>query len=320
MAHTNDADGEAIVREMVRAAILRLSNKRGRASVTKKEILKVLFKTKARLPDDNPVKGHLAYYWYLEGPYSDRIYASLDDLVHSGVVTRNKTDQHETYRLKPRLSRKPLAPPSDDLDAARRELDEVVADFVNVGDMVRETYKDAPYEWYTAYNLEFKPKFENYCNTVLRSRPARYTPKDVSDWLERMVLDYPPLPTFIEHRRIVMDFSKMLHAVIESDPRHKHQDILRELFEMSNKIWAVFAYGVRLEHHDEYYDGRVDGWREKYLQAVAKLDEDVQAQARVFGDVVQDNIRLAPEIEDALEGQDADDSEPLTPDAIMNRH
>ena len=77
------------------------------------------------------------------------------------------------------------------------------------------------------------------------------------------MLDYPPLPTFIEHRRIVMDFSKMLHAVMESDPRHKHQDILRELFEMSNKIWAVFAYGLRLEHHDEYYDGRVDGWRGK---------------------------------------------------------
>lgn len=319
MAHTHETDGEAIIQEMVRAAMSRLSNKRSRTSVTKKEILKVLFKTKERLPDDNPVKGHLAYYWYRDGPYSERVYACLDGLVRSGVVIPSKTDQYETYRLAPKHAGKPLAPSSDGLDAARRALDEVVADFVNVGDAVRETYKGAPYEWYPAYRLEFRPKFESYCNAVLGSRPTTYTPKDVVDWLDRIVLDYPPLPAFIEHRRIVMDFAKMLHAVMGSDPRHAHKDLLRELLGLCGRIWEVFAYGVRLEHHDEYYDGHVDGWRKKYLEAVAELDGDIREQTRVFGGIVRDDIRLAPEIEDALGMPSPDDFEPVTPDAILNQ-
>ena len=319
VVHTHDTDGEAIVREMVRAAMSRLSSKRNRASVTKKEILKVLFKTKTRLPDGNPVKSHLAYYWYRDGPYSERVYACLDGLTRSGVVIQSRTNQYETYRLAPNHAGKPLAPSSDGLDAARRELDEVVANFVNVGDAVKETYQDAPYKWYPAYRLEFEPKFEGYCNDILSSRPAMYTPKDVADWLDRIVLDYPPLPAFIEHRRIVMDFAKMLHAVIESDPL-KHRDLLKELLGLSGRIWNVFAYAVRLEHHDEYYDGHLDGWREKYMQAVDKLDGDIREQVSVFDGVVRDDVRLAPEIEDALEEPDADELEPVTPDAILNQH
>ena len=132
----------------------------------------------------------------------------------------SRTEPTATRRtgLDPKRSGKPLAPPSDSLDAAKHELDRAVADFVNVGDAVREIYHGAPYKWYHSYKLEFEPKFESYCNAVLQSRPTPCTLKDVEYWLEGIVLDYPPPPKFMEHRLIVMDFSKMLHAVIESDP------------------------------------------------------------------------------------------------------
>ena len=318
MAISHSTDGDAITREMIRAAMQRLSNKRRRHTyVTKKEILKVLFKTKYLLPDSNPVKDHLAYYWYLEGPYSERIYDCLDDLVESGVVVRRKTTKSETYRLGSNHTIKPLVT-SDDLDAARRTIDGVVNDFVNVNDMVREIYRYAPYSWYTTYNLKFRSRFRNYCNAVLEPRPPTYKIKNVRSWLEDIVVDYPTAPAFLGHRRVVMDFAKMLSAVIASDPHHKHGHLLHTLLTLCDKIWTVFAYGVRVEHHDEYYDGRLDDWRRMYEQEMDKLDVEVVKQVEVFDDIVQDNTRLAPEIEKILENPDMDNFTPLTPEVIRN--
>ena len=316
---SRDQSAENVVQEMVRAAVRRLADKRGRPYVTKKEILGVLFKTKMNLPDGNPVKKDLAYYWHLEGPHSEVVYDALYGLAASGVASYGKTERCEVYRPGPKHAGRPLAPPGDDLDTARRELDGVVAGFVDVKTMVAEIYRDhAPYEWYAAYKEEFKPKFQTYCNAILQSRPARHAPEDVIRWLDRIVVEYPPLPEFIEHRRMVMDFSKMLHAVMGSDPRHEHKDLLRELHSLCGRIWEVFAYGVRLKYHDEHYEDRVEEWKRKYWEVVSKLDEDIREQVTVFGRIVQDNVRLAPDIVAVLENPDTEDLERVTPESILN--
>ena len=314
-----DQNAENVVHEMVRASIRRLADKRGQPHVTKKEILMVLYKTKMNLPDDNPVKKDLAYYWYRKGPYSERVNDALHSLVASDVVSHGKTKQCKGCRPGPKHTVRPPAPPSDDLDTARRELDDVVDGFVDLKTIVTEIYRDhAPYEWYAAYKEEFKPKFRTYCNAILQSRPTSHTPKDVIRWLDRIVVEYPPLPEFIEHRRIVMDFSKMLHAVMGSDPHHEHKDLLRELHGLCGRIWEVFAYGVRLKYHDEHYEDRVEEWKRKYWEAVSKLDEDIREQVTVFGRIVQDNVRLAPDIVAVLENPDTEDLERVTPESILN--
>ena len=94
-----DQNAENVAQEMVRAAVRRLADKRGRPCATEKEILGVLFKTKMNLPDGNPVKKDLAYYWHLEGPHSEVVYDALYGLAASGAVSYGKTKRYKGYRL-----------------------------------------------------------------------------------------------------------------------------------------------------------------------------------------------------------------------------
>ena len=95
------------VQEAIRVAVHRLS-KGGNVGVTKKHILKALFLAKERLPDDNSVKRDLAYYWYMEGPYSEVVYANLEQMVKDGLVKPRKTSKSETYRLAPERALQPV--------------------------------------------------------------------------------------------------------------------------------------------------------------------------------------------------------------------
>ena len=80
---------DAVVQEMIRIAIQRMTKQK--SYVTKKKILKVLFQTKERLADDNPVKRYLAYYWYRDGPYSEIVDDGIMQLVQKDIVRRLKT-------------------------------------------------------------------------------------------------------------------------------------------------------------------------------------------------------------------------------------
>ena len=58
-----------------------------RSTTTKREILKTLFLAMERLPDKNPAKHSLAFYWYKDGPYSEVIESNLQMLVADRKVT-----------------------------------------------------------------------------------------------------------------------------------------------------------------------------------------------------------------------------------------
>lgn len=296
---SRNSNGDAVVQELIRVAMQRLP-KRVRSRVTKKHILKTLFLARENLPDENSVKPLLAYYWYLEGPYSETIYANLDKMVSAGRVDADKTSNWETYRLVPEYALKQVAPHSDDVKEASIEIGRVADDFASVDDAVRRAYEAAPFKWYTTYNLEFKPKFERHCRDVLAGRNSKYADRDILEWLDDAVLDYPTVPEFVGHRMIFMDFAKMLNAFLRWDSYHTRKDVLGMLQVLCGDIWEVFAYGVRVYHHDPYYDSHVDRWRAKYKLELGKLDRTTLKHAEEFDDVVVDETRLAPNIEDMV--------------------
>lgn len=168
-------ESNPVVQEAIRVAMQRLS-KHGKVNVTKKHILKVLFLAKARLSDDNRVKRDLAYYWYMEGPYSEVVYANFDRMISSGLVL--KTHATKAYRLAPERAMKPISS-SDDLEESRREIGRVAKEFPNVHDAVKRAYEAAPFKWYYTYNLKFRPKFESHCKDVLAGRESRHSTQDV---------------------------------------------------------------------------------------------------------------------------------------------
>ena len=287
-------ESNPVVQEAIRVAMQRLS-KHGKANVTKKHILKVLFLAKERLPDDNRVKHDLAYYWYMEGPYSEAVYANFDHMISSGLVL--KTHATKTYRLAPERALKPISS-SDDLEEPRREIGRAAKEFPNVHDAVKRAYEDAPFKWYDTYNLKFRPKFESHCKDVLAGRESRHSVQEMLGRLDDAVLDYPTIPEFMGHRMIFMDFAKMLNAFMRRDSYHTDKDMLTTLRGLCGSIWDAFAYGVRVHHHDPQYDDRVGEWTSMYKRKVDRLDGEILNRMEEFGDVGIDEAELPPEIVD----------------------
>ena len=63
-------------------------------------------------------------------------------------------------------------------------------------------YDDAPYRWYDTYNLKFRVRFNNFCDTAASARDnaGEYMLGDILNALEDAVLDFPPFPNFPELR------------------------------------------------------------------------------------------------------------------------
>lgn len=284
--------------------------------ITKKQILKVLLKTKKLLPDANPVKGYLAYYWYVDGPYSEVIYNNIDKLVSMGVVNRHKTDKYETYKLAPARSFVPLILPNGHVDIAKEIVSQVAKTFSNVETAIDEIYAEAPFHWYVAYHRKFQPRFKSYGKALLDGRENMFSKDEISDCLDDAVLEYPGTPGFIGHQRIFMDFSKMLNSFFYSSKSGTDicNELLRALLPLADRIWKVFAEGVRIVYHDDYYNDKVEEWKNAYKSSIDTLDSDIIQYTKKF-ESVGDDRRFTPEIEDIVLYPERHEFKPYVMDA-----
>ena len=284
------------IQETIRVTMQRLSND-GKRAVTKKHILKVIYLARKRLPKDSNIRQELAYYWYREGPYSEVVEANLVQMVKDGLVS--KTSKWETYRLAPERTLQPVVG-GGEMDDVEREIDLVASENTNVNDAVKNTYRMAPFKWYTTYNLEFKPKFERHFGDVLAGRESMYGARDILELLDDAVLDYPTVPEFMEHRMSFMDFAKIVNAFLRQDSYHTNEDMAKALRRLCDFIWETFAYGVRIHQHDPQYDEDVERWKNMYGNALRKLERRTLKHMNEFGDVGVDEPGLKPEIEDMV--------------------
>ena len=302
------------IQEMIRITVQRLSAKQRQPNIAKKKILKVLFKVKQQLPYGNYIKGRLAYYWYKDGPYSEIVDAGISQLVLDGNLKKT-TVRGTTYELDAQKGLAPMITYDDDMNEARNVIGRMTESFVNIHDTIQDIYDEAPYEWYGVYNYTFRNKFETYCDSIINGHASSVDNNDIQDALDDAVLKYPPLPEFIEHRQIFMDFAKMLNAFLQSDIR-ANKDHLDTLQQLSADIWDVFAHGVRVKNHDDYYSGRVESWLEMYKQKIYDLNAEILEKIPPFEAAIPDNMRFSPEIEDMVLHPEKYDFTPLQVDAV----
>jgi len=308
--------GDETIQEMIRTSMQGLSEKSRGAGISKMKVLKILFRAKKSMPDDNPIKRQLAYYWYVDGPYSEVVVNNLNLLVDKGVVIRSKTDAYETYKLAAKYALMPLHTGlNEHAHAAKKEVRHVVDKFVNIDAEVEEIYEEAPFGWYTTYKREFMPTFESYCRAIIGERDNRYATDEIANRLDAAVLDYPLRPEFMGHRRIFMDFSKMLNAFLYSSDSSSdtRKDMPNMLQDTSVRIWKAFAKIVRISSHDDYYDDRVEEWEKEYKSHIGVLDKDITEYVKKFESVADDR-RLAPEVEDVILHPERHDFRPI----VMN--
>ena len=314
MEHVIPSNDDTVIQEMIRTSMQRIS--RDKRRITKKHLLKILFLARERLHDGNPIRRLLAYYWYLEGPYSEVIDNNLTLLVRSGRIKKYKTDKSETYKLVSKYALRPMVRHDADIDEAVREIRTVVDEVPDRHGAVARAYEIAPYRWYKTYGLEFRPKFESHCKDLLAGRESRYADEKILDMLDDAVLDYPSGRAFIHHRMIFMDFAKMLNSFLRWDSYRTSNDMMKTLLELSDEIWDVFARMARIHNHDEYYDDRVAGWKAAYKQKSDVLNGVILKRMKEFDAVVVDETRLAPHIEGVLLHPERHTFTPLVPHAV----
>ena len=248
---------------------------RNRRNLSTKAVLKILFQAKDRLPDGNPIKDALPFYWYRDGPYSNVIHDAIKSLQDDGMLLNSRAP-YKTYYFNSAKANVPLVRADQHMDEARSAITEVVDEFNHTESLVNEIYHDAPYQWYATYNTKFKTPFSEFCKSFVEYSPKMHRRDNILNALDDAVLDFPQFPEFPELCRAFMKFTRLLSSFLLTPGYAEHRDVFPILDGMSNAIWNAFAYGVRIGHHDAYYDNKVDGWIKTYKDALDGLDANLR--------------------------------------------
>ena len=291
--------GQRTVQELVRIVFARMYTRKKRRYISKKDVLKILFQAKERLSDGSPIKDALPYYWYKNGPYSTLIYKVVDDLQTAGMITKSNS-RYKTYLFDRAKIDIPLTRADAHMAEAKSAITDIVDEFTHIEALVGDVYDDAPYRWYDTYNLKFKVRFNNFCDTAASARgnAREYILGDILNALEDAVLDFPPFPNFPELRRTFMRFARLLNSFLQTDGCMEHKDVFLAMKDISNAVWDVFAYGVRIKFHDAYYDGEVGKWIARYKEELAKLDADLLLRQKKIERVCAYEAKVAPRVAD----------------------
>ena len=297
-ALTMPESGQRIVQEMVRVVFARMYTRKHYRNASKKAVLKILFKAKQCLPDSNPIKDALPYYWYKDGPYSSLIYKTIDHLQADGMIAPSSST-YQTYLFDRDRINIPLSQSDEHMDEAKAAVADVVDGFTHIEALVGDIYRTAPYRWYDTYNLKFKVRFNNFCDKMsTNNNSGGYTRKDILHALDDAVIDFPQFPDFPELRRTFMRFARLLNSFLRTDDCMEHKEMFPIFKKISNSVWDVFAYGVRIEYHDDYYDEEIDRWVERYKEEIATLDEYIRRQQSKIEQVSTYEVKLASHVTD----------------------
>lgn len=263
--------------ELVRTVFIEFE-KTAKSNLSKKQILKTLYLVKMDLPDENPLKEKLAYYWYLQGPTSNVIYSVIEHMKDSDMVRRSGYKNSEMYKLAVDI---PQNITHDKyMSQALQLITKHVDSFINVRDMVADVYaRYSPFEFYTTYNLDFKKRFENYCNDVLHYNFDHTLIRDeILDIFDTALLDIPAKKEFFEFELACNDYSKSLHVLLMTNltfDEHIKDDYVSAR-DLCDEIWTTFAYTARLYAHDHHYEQSMPNWKSQCDKTMKHLNANMK--------------------------------------------
>lgn len=247
----------------------------GRNLVSRKQILKALYMAKMDLPPGNPAAAALPYYWYLNGPFSDTVYAELTSMINDGTIYRAPDTRFQMFTLKDGIS----SPTFDGNMAAAAELVRTHADnFTTVDNMLKDVYaKHQPYKFYTSYKLNFTPLLESHCGAIIDyGGTPDGTCEMALDALTDSLLDIPPGKGFMRFRFALCSYARSIRVLFRVEPDHDMQvrDDVKTVRSICSSIWTAFGYNTCLFKHDPFYNSHVDAWKSRLDDHMAKVDKE----------------------------------------------
>jgi len=237
---------------------------------------KILFDLKQKI-DNKEIRDSLPFYWYKHGPFSEVIQQELTTLYEEEVFSQITTENGVVlYRLK----KTPKVINEKSFLVAHTVLTQIISetDLFRLHDKLKEIYVNAPYEFMPNYKMDYLERIREYRELVDLEKDNQ---KFLKEYKERLVAclyeceSLLPLDeTFSEFNQI---FANMVGEITTFMSLNKDDDLflLDECLKVSLEAWDCFAKGVRLEHHDSYYDDKVPAWKKDFSDSVKRFTKTV---------------------------------------------
>ena len=277
------------VADLVRASLM--TSPEG-SPMSKTHILDTIYLTKANLPEGNRLVDTLQFYWYKQGPYSQNISDTINKMECCALLLASQHLETKQYRLDHNLD-KPQVQHDGDMQEAVSVMTETVRQFPGLRQRTDEIYKNAPYEWYRTYNTEFMNAFKKYQTNITRNGVGNFEPSNTETLLESLEgTEYtaPHTQEFFDIRLAHNGFCRICNEVLATEHTRKDIGIIKELMSLCIELWNIFAYKVRILHHDDHYDSKIDSWNNKYNKELRNLKEKLESAERAYGDIPHRDI------------------------------
>lgn len=286
--------------KVVSHLIQQIYHSRPDLKLSKRAVHKILFKVRTALPEDDPVRKNIPFYWYNYGPYSEVVEASIDTLKVKGILREEETHRGNSLLM---LTTTNLTDTLNELEEASAIVERIVRniDPYHIESFVNQIYReDAPYEFMPLYKVDFLNLFEEYLklHPVGQTTLNRYIEDDTNpqiDRLENLIYDCEAElveePLFEEFND---EFTSYVSGAGKAfDIIRKNEDNAYTITESTCKtaveIWYTFVKGVRIldEGHDEYYDNKLEQWEVEYRSAISNMISEVNA----FNRNIRESVR-----------------------------
>jgi hypothetical protein len=275
------------IKELIRLSLVFREYAGFGSQLTTTAIQKVLYELKRQLPDNNPIKERLPYYWFMAGPFSEFVATSLDDMRKEGMLKCKPNQDYALYVLNRDHAGKRLCPHDEHFKEARELLNKIISKLrpFSIEQEIRAQYEDdAPSLFYPRYKLQFLPNIKLYFDAL--TNPARKTanfhPENQKDCLIKLLsVSTSSLPfnsVFSEFKKNYFDFEVGLDRLLKMDYKknpERYVRLLQQAVKLSEDIWNTFAYGARIVKHDKPYDSRIPEWKKMFDEKINELSVKV---------------------------------------------
>ena len=260
-------------------------------NLSKTAIHKILFTVRATLPENDPDRKYLPFYWSNYGPYSEVVESSVEAPKGQGILREERAQTGKSLLV---LNSRP------DPFCVREDASAVIGRVVREIDpyhmeaFVHRIYRDyAPYEFRNRYKVDFLVPFRDYCASHPEGQRTlnRFLNESITSDLdhlgntlyhcEAVLMEESLFEKFNDEFTAYVSGAGKALEIAREDEADAHP-IVEATYASAADLWYTFAQGVRIPDrgHDKYYNNRLRQWEREYRESLLALTPKVSAYNR----------------------------------------
>ncbi len=283
-----------LIKELIRLTFHSFKHSKNLKKIPKKTIQKVLYKLNKQLPDGHTTKNIIPFYWYLAGPYSEKIDEVISIMKQDQDIINENNGIFELYQFNSAHSYKRFMDNNlFDLQETRQKISNIVDDMTGFNNLqlVRDVYDESPLMFYPTYKSQFLVYFESFCNYFLEQNDLKnhFTEEEILESLTKSKLSLPSDNLFIIFNQHFQRFTELITVVLTYEKKTSSEflTVLEPSKNISNDIWQTFAYGARILEHDDFYDNRINDWKQKFDSQISILEISLNSTSKFIFETLQ---------------------------------